>query len=703
MIVAAAAMSSKVLGKRSRDTAEVVGEYQSSLPMHQVSYKRDLIVVPVDDHLAKRTRSKRHSQFVIASDQENENPFVTPRSSKRKCIEDGDAMEVDENTPKALQKKQIAASTVPAKHGAPESRVVVQSTRAELARADSVIDGASTASPSPRTPRHRDAASQKVQITPRHRVGLHRVGLVGKPLTPHTPRTPTNPRSTAPTVYNTARQLFTRSIEPGQLIGRNDERTEIRSFISTRLEKSSSGCIYISGPPGTGKSALVHEISAEFLDNESCNQSYVNCMSIKHARDIFAKLLEDFSANDGILRGSETAALKEMFFDGECSYLVVLDEIDHLLDIDLELLYALFEWSIDPSSSLVLVGIANALDFTDRFLPRLKARGLKPHLLPFMPYSAAQIASVITGKLKSLLPPIDAATPEYVPFLHPAAIQFLSKKVASATGDLRRAFDIVRRAIDLIESETRDKLSLSTPDSTPSSTPSKTPLAENINFSSPSHIRSPTKSPRKVADTPRKPKTDPLAHLTADTAPRATIAHIARLTSSIFNTGATQRLQGLNLQQKAVLCALVGCEERNRRAAADSAMDLPHTPSRKGRGKAGESAAPTIKALFDIYAKACKKENSLHPLTATEFGDVVNSLETLSLISAMDGKSGSFQVVAAGTPSRKGRGGFGTPSGRKGQEEKRMASAVGMGDVRTMLEGTKVGKGILEGMIEGDE
>ncbi|KAF2099121.1 cell division control protein Cdc6 [Rhizodiscina lignyota] len=682
-------MPSTVLGKRSRPSK--------------------LTLSCTDEILTRKTSSKRQSQFVIASDQENANPFITPRSSKRKRVEDGDAMEVDEteqeNTPKALQKNKVVASTSPAKHGAPESRVVVQSTRhAKLARADSAINTSSTSTSSPRTPRHRDATAQRVLVTPRHRVGL-----VGKPLTPHTPRTPATSRSAAPTVYNVARQLFIRSTEPGKLIGRENERRELSALISTRLEKTSSGCIYVSGPPGTGKSALVNEVCSEFIENDSCSQSYVNCMSVKHARDIYVKLLEDFGANDGIINGSESSALKEIFFGRRNSFVVVLDEIDHLLDIDLNLLYALFEWSLDPSSSLILIGIANALDFTDRFLPRLKSRGLKPHLLPFMPYSAAQIASVVTGKLKSLISPTDAgaAGPEFTPFLHPAAIQFLSKKVASATGDLRRAFDIVRRAIDVIETETRDKLSQSTPDttpsSTPSSTPSKTPLVENINLSSPPHVRSPTKSPQKSVLTQEKAQLNPLAHLTPETAPRATIAHIARLTSAMFNTGATARLQGLNLQQKAVLCALVGCEERARRAASNASTDEPHTPSRKVRGKAQNAVAPTTKELFEIYAKACKKENSLHPLTATEFGDVLAGLETLSLVSAVEGKSGSFATGgAAGTPSRRGRG-FGTPSGRKGKEERRVASAVGMNDVKTMLEGTKVGRGILEGMVEGNE
>jgi cell division control protein 6 len=54
---------------------------------------------------------------------------------------------------------------------------------------------------------------------------------------------------------------------------------------------------------------------------------------------------------------------------------VILDEIDQLISIDQTILYKFFEWAQMANSRLVLVGIANALDLTDRFLPRLKAKG----------------------------------------------------------------------------------------------------------------------------------------------------------------------------------------------------------------------------------------------------------------------------------------------------------------------------------------
>ena len=53
---------------------------------------------------------------------------------------------------------------------------------------------------------------------------------------------------------------------------------------------------------------------------------------------------------------------------------LVLDEIDQLVAKDQDVLYRLFELAVQKDSRLVLIGIANAIDLTSRFLPRLKAK-----------------------------------------------------------------------------------------------------------------------------------------------------------------------------------------------------------------------------------------------------------------------------------------------------------------------------------------
>ena len=511
----------------------------------------------------------------------------------------------------------------------------------------------------PTATRFKDALSNAAPYTPRR---LVRLG--GKPLTPRTPRTLSTPTSKTKTVYAVARDLFTQSASPRKLIGRETERTELRSFISEAINSMRGGCTYVSGPPGTGKSALIDEVSAEFKSNPLVRVAAVNCVGIKAAKEVYGRLVQDLGLDALSSHSSGRDQLGTMFVPKKKSespaYLVLLDEIDSLLDGDYEVLYSLFEWALHRSSRLILIGIANALDLTDRFLPRLKARNLQPRLLPFLPYTTGQIASIVTEMLRSTLPADSTAAPDFVPFLHPAAVQLSSKKVASQSGDLRKVFSLVRGAIDQVEREIVEK---TMPALTPS--PVKEPLAEISNVPMILPPTPPKSSPLKATSPPTLNVQPPLHTLTPATAPRATVAHIARLASSIFNNGTASRLGGLNLQQKAVLCSLIAAEKKK------AARDPFTTPSKSA------SKAPAVKDLYAKYSNLCSRdEGILQPLKRTEFRDVIASLETLGLVQESTGRTTSF-LTPSKTPSRLGRN----------PDEREMVSAVSEREMVDSLKG----------------
>lgn len=640
-----------VLGKRTRSAAAAAGAKLSTTG-RRIATATD---ISASDNAI---RAKRRITINEPND-ENENPFVTHRKDE----EEKDELDAE---PPAKKTRSSGRTTAPAKHGAAEFRVEVSPVKVEahfrVSKGEIGVyqDGRNDGSNTPQTPRHRDALSKKVPITPRHRVLV-----AGSRATPKTPKTPATPSNAATAIYGQARQLFSRCSNPGRLIGRESERAELSSFIQSAVESKSTGCLYVSGPPGTGKSALLDEVIQEQIKDGNVPISVVNCMSVRNTKDLSQKLSEDL----GLKEDAGFDYLKSCFVRGKAKdsqkYLVVLDEVDRLVDLDLSLLYNLFEWSMSSTSRLILIGIANALDLTDRFLPRLKSRNLKPELLPFMPYSASQIAEVVTSKLKTLA----STDSQIIPFLHPAAIQFCAKKVAAQTGDLRKAFDICKRAIDLVERETREKDLTAVLENSPS----KTPLMENINLSSPPTV-------------PSRPS------YTLETAPKATIAHMAKVTAQVFSNGATQRLSSLNLQQKAVLCALAALEKRKRDTQVERTVFA--TPS-----KSTNNTAPSVKQLFEAYSSLCKRENLLHPLSSVEFRDVVSGLETLSLVAAVDGKNGSFAIpgTPSRTPSRKGKGGFGNVSLG---DERRVASSVAMKELSAVLEGP--GGELLREILEAD-
>ncbi|KAM7207029.1 cell division control protein 18 [Rhypophila sp. PSN 637] len=545
----------------------------------------------------------------------------------------------------------------------------------------------------PSTPRHYDVFAKPT--TPRHRVMS--VGKLSRRLTPQTPLTP----SSCQTVYHQARQLFSRSADPGQLIGRDEERTKLRGFLHRCTMAKPGGCLYVSGPPGTGKSALVNEVTQEVVAESTgaIKKAYINCMSIKSSKDLYLTLLDQLGGEDLELSESDLAtSLQKLIIPKKKTtdvFLVVLDEIDHILTLDPESLYRVFEWSLQKTSRLTLIGIANALDLTDRFLPRLKSRNLKPDLLPILPYTAQQIKGIIVTRLKTLLPAAgSAADPNSLPFFHPAAIELCCRKVSTQTGDLRRAFEILRRAIDLVESETRLKHENEVKEQLLQMSPSKKAvLGENRNLASSSGPKTSGGGGSSLSASLVRS----LQSLTVENAPRVSIAHLNKVTAAAFSHGTNQRLKTLNLQQKAALCSLMAIEKRNRALAAEKAATMAATTPSSSKSQV---AAPTVKALYDIYSVLCTRDSVLHPLSSSEFREVIGSLETLSLISEVDGKTGSFCVLQTpGGRKKKRRDIFANVHGLG--DEKRVASCVGEKEMETALE-AGAGVGILMSILSGE-
>ena len=537
--------------------------------------------------------------------------------------------------------------TVTSKRTVQNERIVLSATKANVLR-------------TPSHQRFKDVLDTENFQTPKQLVKVS-----GRPVTPRLVRNTSTP-TRGPSIYAAARQLFSQTSSSIRLIGRDVERRTLDTFLSSSIENKKGGCLYISGPPGTGKSALLEEVFKSMDSNDAVKATYINCVSIKTSKDIYTKLLEDLAIDGNTTAKTADAVLSAAFTPKGRSagktYVVMLDEIDHLTS-DFSVLGQLFEWALTNHSRLTLVGIANALDLTDRFLPQLKSRNLKPEILLFQSYTAPQITSIITKRLQSLLE--EPAVPNFVPFVQPVAIQLCAKKVASQTGDIRKAFSIIHRCIDLVEKESRQKEERA---ASLSMSPSKHPLGEKTHMNSPPTglVTPPNSSPLKPEVSQSPMESPRLSGMTAENAPRVGIAHVARIAAAVFNNGTLQRLSSLNLQQKAVLCCLVSMEKQ--RLARSRERDPFSTPS-----KSSNLGPATIREVFNTYSILCKREKILHALTITEFRDVMAGLETLGLVNESRGKMGSFKAAAAMTPTR-------TPSklgrGAANAEDQQMCSAV---------------------------
>lgn len=102
------------------------------------------------------------------------------------------------------------------------------------------------------------------------------------------------------TIYQAAKATFRRSAMPSRLVGRIQERNKMIQFWDEHVMANKPGCLYISGSPGTGKTAMLNEIIRDFQDreyNHNVRQVVVNCMSIREPKGIYTRLVTELKSS----------------------------------------------------------------------------------------------------------------------------------------------------------------------------------------------------------------------------------------------------------------------------------------------------------------------------------------------------------------------------------------------------------------------
>nr|XP_005584147.1 PREDICTED: cell division control protein 6 homolog isoform X2 [Macaca fascicularis] len=254
------------------------------------------------------------------------------------------------------------------------------------------------------------------------------------------------------TCYQQAKLVLNTAV-PDRLPAREREMDVIRNFLREHICGKKAGSLYLSGAPGTGKTACLSRILQDLKKElKGFKTIMLNCMSLRSAQAVFPAIAQEICqeevskpAGKDMMRKLE----KHMTADKGPMIVLVLDEMDQLDSKGQDVLYTLFEWPWLSNSRLVLIGIANTLDLTDRILPRLQAReNCKPQLLNFPPYTRNQIVAILQDRLTQV-------SRDQV--LDNAAIQFCARKVSAVSGDVRKALDVCRRAIEIVESDVKSQ------------------------------------------------------------------------------------------------------------------------------------------------------------------------------------------------------------------------------------------------------
>ncbi|MQL73552.1 hypothetical protein Taro_005913 [Colocasia esculenta] len=216
-----------------------------------------------------------------------------------------------------------------------------------------------------------------------------------------------------PRQIKAAKEAFHVSTAPATLLCRGEEQMRILEFCKTCIEQDRAGSLYVCGCPGTGKTLSMGRVK-EFLtawtkdvDFQSPDVLNINCTSLTVTSEIFSKILEKCHSRKINGASSPLQKLQNLFSQKKqpsCirTTLVIVDEMDYLITKDRAVLHDLFMLTTYPFSKIILMGIANAIDLADRFLPRLESLNCKPMVVTFCAYTKDQILTILQQRLMVL-------------------------------------------------------------------------------------------------------------------------------------------------------------------------------------------------------------------------------------------------------------------------------------------------------------
>lgn len=451
--------------------------------------------------------------------------------------------------------------------------------------------------------------------------------------------------------WNTLEQFWIENTKPLSISKKTIPSTE-NDIVSSYPGKS----IYISGPPGTGKSAMV----SAFIESQKPFPEYlylihVNCMTLKEPKKLQKHLIDQwFESNkkkerkktlvteDDIIQSDSNhsrqlqlqkwESLRSLFFTSSNTYVLVLDEMDQLIqhgsniplfastssnhsnttcDQQPSFLYHLFELSQLPNSRLVLVGIANAMDLMHHWIPKFNARQLNsPKQCHFAPFTIEQTMLMLKHRIRVSMSNAgkfhDPCIKHHQGF-HPVALELCSRKVASM-GDFRKALDLCRLTVERAEKDYFDNLLSKNSEQFVPSNHAKENEIDNYNDIKPSS----------------------LIHLVG-------FQHVQQAISLIFGSPLMQTMADLNLHHQLVLISIYVISKHKKQ----------------------ESVFPLV---LQKYNQLCQlKHIQLVPLTRSEFHDSLTLLEGKGLILMKRGSSMvSSSIVSM---KRKKSGSFGGGEG----------------------------------------
>lgn len=209
-------------------------------------------------------------------------------------------------------------------------------------------------------------------LTPSHRKVVIKKALEITPLGTRI----LSPGHTHASPFQTARSKLHVSSVPTSLPCREDEFGSVYSHLEAAITDGSGACIYISGTPGTGKTATVREVVAQLNSSVMADELddfifvEINGMKVTDPHQSYSLLWEALKGDR--VSPSHALDLLEREFNHpsprRVPCVVLMDELDQLVTKNQSVMYNFFNWPGLRHSRLIVLAVANTMDLPERTL-----------------------------------------------------------------------------------------------------------------------------------------------------------------------------------------------------------------------------------------------------------------------------------------------------------------------------------------------
>ncbi|KAF8366610.1 cdc-6 [Pristionchus pacificus] len=229
------------------------------------------------------------------------------------------------------------------------------------------------------------------------------------------------------------------------LKGREEQFNQIVSLVDGSIAEKKPLFIYISGSPGTGKTATTALVLKLFtMAPRKIKTCIVNCTSLTKGDALCAAIMNKIEKPCPVT----TALYKFTAFVSALTktFILVLDEADF---VEEKALTTIFSMPASVSSHLIVIGIANKIDLTERTLRKIKLK-IEPVRMVFPRYSKDELAYIIKSKMEEEMKEGER--------LDATGVDLCARKVSAVNGDVREGMSVMRQSCARSRIETSMKL-----------------------------------------------------------------------------------------------------------------------------------------------------------------------------------------------------------------------------------------------------